>query len=521
MMIETPELRKPFVVDVETNTLTNGPTYLWNIEEIIKQNVNSDVMVTGIYGFKGEEMKSIKLNLHAIRSEKLKKYIQESPEYEMCQNDESKGRLLTSSCKKPRHLSDSLDQVYGKLSLPVEIVENKVTDITSEIAKVVLMPYLTPKSIEQRVTGKHIEYEVVVRVNATGELLFSKIDGNGEQVELNNVRLGKYFTKLLPMCTRKSIPTLILQKLTTFSTPSSCVIESGIVETFDNMTYTYPLNDCEHVVFAELSTRPRVLISTKKTAQIQHVKMIVDGHKFEVELKKGTRYSRESKVIIRINGEPKELVSTINHNNTIITKYLDGVVAIYSKMYGIEVRADSERLEVHSDPVIFRNRATGLCGDLNGEWNADLKSPKQCIMPVPKMTAFTFMIEDGKCKGIPKQIKPELKKLEQICIEKEDIPTRVTEVFNTHTILGSRSGETELKHIFEELGEKICFSKELVRVCYKTFPREVFPKKMPFTCISGSKAKIIKKRVIAGEQIEELQHLPTEFLQTVYEPKRC
>merc|ERR1712002_1152903 len=31
IMIETPELKKPFVVDVETNTITNGPIYLWNI----------------------------------------------------------------------------------------------------------------------------------------------------------------------------------------------------------------------------------------------------------------------------------------------------------------------------------------------------------------------------------------------------------------------------------------------------------------------------------------------------------
>merc|ERR1711874_965787 len=90
--------------------------------------------------------------------------------------------------------------------------------------------------------------------------------------------------------------------------------------------------------------------------------------------------------------------------------------------------ADGERLEVKSNPLIFGDRATGLCGDLNGEWMADLKSPKQCIIPVPKLTAMTFMLEDGKCRGVPQPLKPELEKYEQRCIRKEVIPTKVVKL---------------------------------------------------------------------------------------------
>jgi len=219
--------------------------------------------------------------------------------------------------------------------------------------------------------------------------------------------------------------------------------------------------------------------------------------------------------------ENPELTSTLEHLDTIITKYLDGVVTIYSRKYGVEIQADGERLAVQSTPLIFRNRVTGLCGNFNGEKIADLETPKQCILPVPRLTAMTFMIEDGKCRGVPQQVKPELTKFERTCIEKEEIPTRVTEVFETRTVLRSKSGETELKHIFEEFGEKICFTKEMVRICYKTYPNEIVPKKVPFTCFSGPKAEVIKRRVLAGEHIGELITRPTEFMQTVYEPKRC
>merc|ERR1712203_418499 len=117
--------------------------------------------------------------------------------------------------------------------------------------------------------------------------------------------------------------------------------------------------------------------------------------------------------------------------------------------------------------ILFRDRVTGLCGDLNGEWLADLKTPKQCILPVPKLTAMTFMLEE-QCSGMPQE-KSELQKFEDKCIRKEEIPTRVTKVFQSHVILKMKSSETELRHTFVEMGEKICFSKELIRECSKTY----------------------------------------------------
>merc|ERR1711970_341270 len=107
------------------------------------------------------------------------------------------------------------------------------------------------------------------------------------------------------------------------------------------------------------------------------------------------------------------------------------------------------------------------------------------------------------------------------CIKKEEIPTRVTKVFESHVILKMKRSETELRHTFVEMGEKICFSKELIRECSKTYPKEIFSKKIPFTCISGPHAKVIKSRVIAGESVEELVVRPTKFVRTVYESKKC
>merc|ERR1711863_218859 len=54
-VIETPKLRKPYTVEVEANTILKKPSYMWNREEIMREDLTSKLMVVGLYGYKGEE----------------------------------------------------------------------------------------------------------------------------------------------------------------------------------------------------------------------------------------------------------------------------------------------------------------------------------------------------------------------------------------------------------------------------------------------------------------------------------
>merc|ERR1719403_721151 len=158
-------------------------------------------------------------------------------------------------------------------------------------------------------------------------------------------------------------------------------------------------------------------------------------------------------------------------------------------------------MEVKSYQHILRNRVTGLCGDLNGEKTADLKSAKKCLMTEPKLAALSFMLEDGKCRGMSSQEKTELREEEENCVRKETIPTKVSRIF--------------------EVEGKICFSKEMIRTCVRSFPKEIKNKVIEFTCRSGPHAEILKRRVEAGELVEELKTYPTTHSRTIYQPKHC
>ena len=196
--------------------------------------------------------------------------------------------------------------VHAKLSLPKSITNNKWVELTSEAVKVYYMPYLSQKIIEKRSHGNEEEFEVEAQVSGHGDTLSIKISGNEQEVLLRNIRLGKSAKGLLPICTRFTLMTRVTQKLTSFNAPSSCVIESGKVETFNRMEYDYQLNDCEHIVFTEASSRPRITVSARKTHEKQEVTMLVDGHKYEVEIKKASRHSRDNMAVVRVNGQVKQ-----------------------------------------------------------------------------------------------------------------------------------------------------------------------------------------------------------------------
>jgi len=550
--VQSPTLRRPFNAELHANGKVQRPSQEWDVQELLKEDLTSKVLIHGDYGFKGEEKENIKATIHAFRSDKQVEFVQQSEEYERCSRDESEGRKLTRDCKNTRHHAASLDKVQAKLSLPKSIVNSRITELATEAAKLYTLPYLTQRSIEKRNSRQgEEEYDIEAEVDGRGHALFVKIAGNGEEVEARNVQLTSATKGLLPICTRYNLGTKIMQKLTNYNSPSSCTLESGKVNTFDRYEYDYAINDCEHIIFTESSSRPRVTVSAKESPQKQEVTMVVDGHKYQVEISKQSRYSRDNKATIKVNGEVKEWKSleqqqqwrqqqqqqlqqqqqqqqkryyeTETYNvyedeDTYVVNSEDGVYTILSKKYGVSVNADGKRIEVNSYQQIFRNKATGLCGDLNGERTADVKSSRRCMTSKPEISALSFMIEDGKCKGIAQQEKSELQREEQRCVKKEEIPTRVSSIFRSEL---DSNRQPELRHITEEIKGETCFSKNLIRVCSRTYPKEIKAQRVEFTCIAGSKVESLKRQVQAGELVEQLTKSTTSSIKIVYVPTEC
>merc|ERR1719354_722644 len=61
----------------------------------------------------------------------------------------------------------------------------------------------------------------------------------------------------------------------------------------------------------------------------------------------------------------------------------------------------------------------------------------------------------------------------------------------------------------------------MIRVCQTSYPKEVKGEQFEFVCMTGPEARVMERRVLAGDRCQELNNLPTEFSQTVYVPTQC
>merc|ERR1712142_1043232 len=396
--------------------------------------------------------------------------------------------------------------------------ENRFFEMVTEASKVFFLPYSNQRH-RSKTDGPTREYEIEAKVDGKGRYLTISGKGNGEEIVVRDYPLRWNTKELLPICTKESFVEKILQKLTRQSAPSTCKIEPRDITTFDGKKYRYTVNDCEHVAFAEESPRPRVVVSTKKTQQQHVVKMYIDGERYEVEIPRETKHSHRSQAIIKVNGQEKQVQNTRqieDMTETHVITYEDGVYSIHSHKYGVEVLCDGERLMVRTNELAFRNRATGLFGDLNGEETADLKTGRQCVLSESELTGLRLMIEDGKCHGIPEEKKTQIEREEERCVKEEVEPTIVSGIVSP-----KRSTPTERVHLVEKYGRKTCFSKNMIRSCTKSTPKEVRARTVGYVCMTGAEAKVMERRVKSGDRVTELSNLPTDFSHTVYEPSQC
>merc|ERR1712198_639070 len=212
-------------------------------------------------------------------------------------------------------------------------------------------------------------------------------------------------------------------KLTGNHVPATCRVEPSVVRTFDNMTLSYKINDSEHIPFA---------ITTKT----------VSGEKKMVKILSGITEAKivpeGSSLKVLVNGEQVHPIvgkvvkkSVQGKIAAMVMMFQDGVVSVHVPEQGITVLSNGFLVEVVA-PQLLKSRAVGLCGDMNGERSADLKTPGMCVMR-PHLAALSYLINKSgsasgfeRCSGIPTTLKTEFQTESAQCARETVIPTPVS-----------------------------------------------------------------------------------------------
>jgi len=530
MMMVSVKGRQAYIAEIDATRIVRRPINTWDKEALLAEDLRSTINIKAKAGIEGQQLHDVMIALVVERSEEMKAHAKNSEAWRKCEADSAKELRLRESCIKARRLAASLDVVKAEVSLPKHITRHPYMITLATAVKAYFLPYLSIEdSSYNRQDQVHDNYQIVAKIAPHSKTVTIDVSAEGKKTVINNLRLMPAMKYLLPIQIKDSLSTSVVNMLTKSKLPARCSIEGNKVRTFDRLVYDYVFNDCEHIIFRDCTESPRVMITAKKTASHHIVKAIIDGNKYELEIVRASRGARTNLGQVKVNDQVKQALPRVQgqpikfedaYNQ--ISLYEDGVFEIFSLMHGLTVRADSKSAEVKAFQWRLRNLACGLCGDLNDEKAADVVSAHQCVMSSPRLAAYSYMVADSQCAGIPAQDKAIFQEESQQCVRKVVLPTKVSDMF-TDRQLSVKKGEAPFRHIDMEHGQKICISVKQVPMCPTVSqPAEIVPMEMPFFCVARTQeGRALQELAQSGEKITEALRFPIAFSSTVQVPRRC
>merc|ERR1719290_444389 len=345
---------------------------------------------------------------------------------------------------------------------------------------------------------------------------------------LRNIRFMGFARFFLPATALRNPAEVAALKLTGDHIPATCRVEPSYVRTFDNMTVPYQINDCEHVLLMDGSRRAPIAVTTRSVQSQRKIVKILSGIS-EVEMIP----TSAGLMKVTLNGEEltlptvgEQLIKRDQEGRIfLIVQRFQDAVFVHMPQQMLQVLSNGSAIEVVA-PQLLKSRSVGLCGDMNGERSADLKTPRMCVMR-PRLAALSFMLNKSgaqagfeRCSGLPAALKEEFVRESTKCPREVIIPTPVSKLYEH---ISGLSIPTGMKHIVDKQSNQLCVSKQMVKTCLSK-PVSIKKKSVEFACIPqpSVKASSLEKRALSGQSLfQEISQLPTVFRKEKLEAVAC
>jgi len=421
----------------------------WNIERMLEESLNGGFQGELSFG-KSSQLESFKVVADLEKTEQLKKEVRESPEYKKCMAEQQHGEMLTPTCTMVRREAASLDKIRLTVQTPKALSKTYFMTLLDSVSKALLLSQVESEQIYNGTEGLLM---VEARAERTSQLVtYAKVQTPTREFVLRNVRLMGYTKSVFPSTFLSTPMEVAALKMSGYHMPPTCRVEPSFIRTFDNMTVDYKINDCEHVLLLDgsrhipVSVIAKTVESEKKIVKIlsgiTEVKMIPVSGSMKVMVNgEELRLPAAGERLVKKNQEGKTLV--------IVKHFQDGVVSVHVPEQGLKVLSNGSRIEVVA-PQMLKSRTVGLCGDMNGERSADLKTPRMCVMR-PRLAAFSFMLNKSgssagfeSCSGLPSAIKEEFMHEFNKCSRETIVPTPVSKLHERISMLMRPTGMTHI-----------------------------------------------------------------------------
>jgi len=360
------------------------------------------------------------------KTEQQKESVRTSPEFLRCTQEEQLDRPLSEVCDLVRHQAASVDEVRTELVIPAFLRKLPIVDIIVpnivNIAKTLFVGQLIETPLNH---VSPTDMRMISKVSRVGDEAQLIIEYNGRRYEIRNIRLPTLLKGVFPISLRTPFMFIGLNRLTRL--PATCHVAPTHVTTFDQKTYNYQMNDCFHLLFRDCTEKIPVAVMARNLQGVQKEVKILAG---VAEVLMTPTSATDMRVQLTLNGQqqivqilPGEF-KVIRHNGVQILhiqRFEDNVYGVHAVQENTMVLFCGKHAQIFGTPLL-RARSCGLCGDLNAEATADLKTPERCIMSRPRFAAYSYMIKES-CQGIPSQDLAKYQQEKTRCVKQEIIPT--------------------------------------------------------------------------------------------------
>ena len=409
----------------------------WNKEKILAQHLELVYNGELVYGEENNQQGKQKIEIKSkfYKTEEQIKSVQSSAEFKKCQEEERAGRRLSSICIKVRNQAGSLDKAEMEIQLPNTIYQSPILSTIEDFVKSTLLAHFEPMDPSGQMPHGQVKLDLAFA--RAGDLAHIVVKHSHDAYNLTSIRIPHVAQGVMPLVVRDPVIDVMEQKFTNKYAPASCRVEPSLIRTFDNRTYAYKINECEHVLLTDGQRILPVAVLTKTVSGDQKMVKILSG-KTKVEI-----IPQSGSLKILVDGQPQSInqgatfVKKCSQTGDIIAeirRYVDDVYHVFAPLQMMHVMTDGKSVEVIA-PQLLKNRAIGLCGDMNGEEIADLSTPKRCIMQ-PKLVAISYMLNrngyDAKfaqCHNIEPQDLAAYQREDQKCAKEEIVKTPVLAIF--------------------------------------------------------------------------------------------
>merc|ERR1712025_236912 len=226
-----------------------------------------------------------------------------------------------------------------------------------------------------------------------------KVQSPEENVVLRNIRVPQQLREICPFVAGQNPIEQTYKALTGSPLLGKCVLGQGYVQTFDKKTYSYQVDECDHLLSSDCSERTDHGIFAKEVNGQKHV-TIYEGNT-KVEVRPSEAYSQQvEKFTIVVDGQEVPL----KKNEKIILSSrspLNQVTAYWSNDNVVEINTPHNRVQHQGKTVIVEEKTSadgshcGLCGDYNQDRRADPKSAE--CSPLSQRTQEQIREEEERC----------------------------------------------------------------------------------------------------------------------------